>query len=168
MSETNKNLITCVCTANICRSPMAELLLRHALNAEDSPLNHIEVISAGVYAYTGDKASPNSIRALGQVGLNLASHRSRQLTLEIVENSLLVLCMTESHREIIYRTFGDQGTPIMLMRELLAISTVEKQIPDPYGGSLQLYTACRDSMVEAIPAIIEYLKNTIYQENKRS
>jgi len=35
---------------------------------------------------------------------------------------------------------------------------IDDQIPDPFGGSLQQYEACRDSMVESIPSLIEVTK----------
>jgi protein-tyrosine-phosphatase len=46
----DRNLILTVCTGNVCRSPMAEKLLQHALAAEGAPLDQLNVESAGVAA----------------------------------------------------------------------------------------------------------------------
>ena len=65
-------LIIAVCTGNICRSPMAEVLLAHALKAESGRLANFRVISAGVAARDGDRASANSVTAVKKVGLDLS------------------------------------------------------------------------------------------------
>ena len=57
-----------VCTANICRSPMAAALLRHALAAQAEPLRSLQVVSAGVAAREDEPATENSIIALKKSG----------------------------------------------------------------------------------------------------
>ena len=153
----DKNTITCVCTANICRSPMAEKLLEHALRAEPVPLNSLKVVSAGVSAVDGEPPSANSVKALDKVGLELKFHHSQQLTRQLVEDSALILCMTESHRYFIDQMFPGHKTDVRLFRGLMPPEAGD-QIPDPYGLSLRAYEACRDSMVEAIPHITRYLR----------
>ena len=77
-----RNLILTICTGNVCRSPMAEKLLQHALAVEDKPLNQIEIVSAGVAAGYGDPASANSVAALKKVKIDLDRHKSQPLTQE--------------------------------------------------------------------------------------
>src|SRR6187401_810428 len=93
--------IVAVCTANICRSPMAAALLQHALLAQPEPFRSIKVISAGVAARVGEQVSENSVLALRKVGLDVSQHRSQPLTQEMIDGALAVLCMTESHRAMI-------------------------------------------------------------------
>jgi len=76
-------LILTVCTANICRSPMAAALLRHALAAEPEPLCSWKIDSAGVAARNGDPISDNSVVALRKAGIDIGSHRSQRLTADI-------------------------------------------------------------------------------------
>ncbi|MFA6286348.1 MAG: low molecular weight protein arginine phosphatase [Opitutaceae bacterium] len=150
-------IIVTVCTANICRSPMAEALLQHALAAQSEPLKSLQVVSAGVAARPGDKVSENSVQAMKKVGLNIADHTSRMLTRELIDGALAVFCMTESHRAMIQLTFDPVPRNIYLFREFMPRSA-DKEIPDPYGGPLAHYEACRDEMVEAIPSLVEFLK----------
>jgi protein-tyrosine-phosphatase len=152
-----KDLITIICTANICRSPIGECLLKHALAAEPEPWKKLRVISAGIAAMTGERASPNSIVALKQVGLDINDHRAQQLTQEMIDESLCIFCMTDSHRELIQMNFDGPFDHVFLMREFIA-NGLDAQIPDPFGQRLEDYKNCRDSMVEAIPSIINYLK----------
>jgi protein-tyrosine-phosphatase len=149
-----------VCTANICRSPMAAALLRHALKGEKSPLNSIEVISAGVAARDGEPVSTNSVTALRKVGIDISKERSRYLSQEMASEALAIFCMTETHRAIIEMEYDPSPKNLFLMREFLP-SGMDKEIADPYGGPLHLYEQCRDEMVEAIPSLIEYLRKWV-------
>src|SRR5213076_1175151 len=93
--------IVTVCTANICRSPMAAALLQHALAAQPEPLRSVKVISAGVNAHPGEPVSENSVIALKKVGLDISNHRAQPLTQRLLDEAAMVLCMTESHRSMI-------------------------------------------------------------------
>lgn len=151
-----KNSVLVVCTANICRSPMGEALLRHALAAQPEPLRSLQVVSAGVAAYDGDAVTPNSVRALQKVGLDISGHRSKRLTRGHVESAVAVFVMTESHRLAIADRYPDLDVPVYLFREPIP-DVEDTSIPDPFGGDLAEYEATRDSMVEAIPAIVKTL-----------
>ncbi len=153
----SRNKILFVCTANICRSPMGQKLLEHALQKEPPPLGDLEIDSAGVAAYPGDTASENAVRALRKVGLSLEDHRSQPVTAALLAESLAVFCMTENHRQLLLARFSGGLEHVYLMREFLQESA-EREIPDPFGADLASYEACRDSMVEAIPSIVKFLK----------
>jgi protein-tyrosine phosphatase len=150
-------LIVTVCTANICRSPMAEALLRHALAAESEPLRSCKVVSAGVAARGGERVSFNSVDALAKVGLRISDHRSQPLTRELAARADLILCMTESHRAVIGLVPEPKSKNIFLWREFMPRGS-SREIGDPYGGPLAEYEACRDELVEAIPSILAFLR----------
>ena len=150
--------ILTLCTANICRSPMAAALLAHALRAQPEPLRSIEVISAGVAARNGDRVSANSVQAIKKVGLDISDHKSQALTEELAIGALAIFVMTESHRAMINFSLSPPLKNIYLFREFMPRSA-DKEIADPYGGPLPLYEASRDEMVEAIPSIVEFLRN---------
>lgn len=149
--------IVTVCTANICRSPMAEALLKHALSAQPEPLRSWKIVSAGVAARPGDRVSENSITALKKVGLDIKGHTSRPLTRQLLDEAVAILCMTESHRAMIQLSFDPPPRHVYLFREFMP-RAADKEIGDPYGGPLSEYEACRDEMVEAIPSLIEFFK----------
>lgn len=151
------NQILVVCTANICRSPMAEGLLAHALQAEAGPLKNLRVVSAGVATRSGEMVSENSVFALKKVGIDISGHRSRSLTQEMLDRALAVFCMTESHRSIIQLQASPVPRHLHLFREFLP-APANPEIGDPFGGPLRLYEACRDEMVEAIPSLVAFLK----------
>ncbi|MSU73071.1 MAG: low molecular weight protein arginine phosphatase [Opitutus sp.] len=149
--------IVTVCTANICRSPMAAALLQHALAAQPAPLRSLKVISAGVAARRGAPVSENSVLALKKVGIDVSGHRAQPLTQELLDEAFAVLCMTESHRAMIQVQAEPVPRNLFLFREFLP-GNVDQEIADPYGGPLKIYEASRDEMVEAIPALVAHLK----------
>ena len=149
--------ILTVCTANICRSPMAEVLLQHALRAQPEPLKSLKVYSAGVAANLGNRVSENSVLALKKVGLDLSGHKAQPLSHQLVDDALAVFCMTESHRAMILLSFDQPPDNVYLFREFMPPPAAQ-EIADPYGGSLKHYEACRDEMVEAVPGIVAFLK----------
>jgi len=149
--------ILVVCTANICRSPMAAALLKHALAAQPEPLRSLEVVSAGVGSRDGETVSANSVTALKKVGLDISAHRSRAITEDLVRGAVAVLGMTESHRAMIHFAITPRPRNVHLFREFMPRSG-DKEIGDPFGGSLKLYEATRDEMVEAVPSLVEFLK----------
>jgi protein-tyrosine phosphatase len=136
---------------------MAQALLQHALRAQPAPLKSLEVISAGVAARAGEQVSENSVVALKKVGLDLGGHRSQPVTRELLDGALAIFCMTESHRAMIELGFDPAPKNVHLFREFLP-DGLDPEIPDPFGGPLKLYEACRDEMVEAIPSLVEFLK----------
>jgi protein-tyrosine-phosphatase len=135
---------------------MGAALLQHALAAQPEPLRSLKVVSAGVASRSGEPASPHSVTALKKVGVDLKGHVSRPLTQELLDHSLLVLCMTESHRDMIELTAEPAHPRVHLFREF-AGGPGDMEIPDPYGLHLPAYEASRDEMVAAIPSIIAYL-----------
>jgi protein-tyrosine-phosphatase len=149
--------ILVVCTANICRSPMGAALLRHALAAEPEPWRSLPVVSAGVSARTGEPMTPHSVTALKRAGIDSSRHASRPLTQALLDQSALVLCMTESHRDLIAATADPVPPHLHLFREFLPPGA-PREIVDPYGGPLSSYEASRDEMVEAIPSLVAWIK----------
>jgi protein-tyrosine-phosphatase len=158
--------ILTICTANICRSPMAEGLLRHALAAQPQALKSLRVVSAGVAARAGELVTEFSVQAMKKVGIDISGHRSRPVTQELLDGALAVLCMTETHRATIPLMFDPPPKNIFLFREFLPPSA-EKEIADPYGGPYALYELCRDEMVEAVPTLIEQFKKLTARPNAR-
>jgi hypothetical protein len=89
--------------------------------------------------------------------IDIGHHISQPLTRTLLQEANVVLCMTESHRAMIQMNFDPVPIPVYLFREFMP-QIADQEIADPYGGSLAEYEACRDEMVEAIPSLVEFLK----------
>ncbi len=153
-----RNLILTICTCNVCRSPMAEKLLQHALTGQDALLNQIELVSACVAAVDAHPPSVNSVTALKKVKIDLDGHKSQPVTQDLIDRAFLILGMTQSHIDIL--NYYHTGLPerVHLFREFMG-KDEPPEIPDPYGQNYTAYAACFDSMAEAIPSLVAYLKN---------
>lgn len=149
--------ILIVCTANICRSPMAAGLLQHFLAGQTGPLKSLRVISAGIAARQDDPISDNAAVAMRKVGIDLSEHASQPVTQRLLDEALVVLCMTESHRAMIQLQFDPVPRHLYLFRQFLP-RPVDPEVDDPYGGPLSVYETCRDNLVEAVPSIVNFLK----------
>ena len=152
--------ILVICTANICRSPMAEGLLAHALSGQSGALKGLKVISAGVAARPGEPVSENSVYALKKVGIDISKHRARALTQQMLDEALAVFVMTQGHRMAIELQASPVPKELHLFRGFMPPAGA-KEIGDPFGGPIKIYEQSRDEMVEAIPSVVAYLKTLV-------
>ncbi len=138
--------ILIVCTANICRSPVVEAVLRDRLFA----IGHADwsVSSAGTLAREGDRPSRFGAEVLAERGLNISAHRSREATREQVRDAELVLCMESAHAEALRVEVPERREHIRLLTEMI---DRDEDIADPYGGPKHWY----EQMVDQVTGIIE-------------
>ncbi|MEK0447074.1 MAG: Serine hydroxymethyltransferase [Verrucomicrobiota bacterium] len=154
MSDSAVKRILFVCTGNTCRSPMAEALFRHAV--KDRP--DVEVSSAGVSAARGQSASNDAVEACRRLNLSLKKHRSQFLTRELVDWATHIFCMTSSHRMAVEDLFPHAARKVHLVCEFTP--SLPKQVPDPIGQGIDSYLLTRDTLREAIPALIRFIDST--------
>jgi len=137
-----------VCTANQCRSPMAEGLIRARLAAEGRQ-DRVSVASAGTWADDARSATPNAVATMAERGIDIADHRSSEIDAAQLDSADLVLVMTGGHREAIAAEFPDARDKTRLLSSLAGR---EWDIADPVGGSLDDYRATADELLRLIDA----------------
>ncbi len=152
--------ILIVCTANICRSPMAAGLLKHFLAGQAEPLRSLKVVSAGIAARRGDAISDNAQIAMKKAGVDLSDHLSQPVTQQLLDDTLVVFCMTESQRAMLQLQFERVPKHLYLFRQFLP-PPVDPEVDDPYGGPLSVYETCRDNLVEAVPSVVNFLRTLL-------
>jgi protein-tyrosine-phosphatase len=138
--------ILVVCTANICRSPVGEALLRDRLRKRG--LNSWAVTSAGTWAQAGLGAARYSMELLAELGLDLSTHRSRVVEQADLDEADLVLCMEVGHTEALQVEFPENGAKVHLISEMAGMS---HGIADPFGRSIEMYR----TMIAALTEIID-------------
>ncbi|HLN42031.1 MAG TPA: hypothetical protein VK215_06240 [Acidimicrobiales bacterium] len=96
-----------VCTANMCRSPMAaELFRRHSFVGGDGAPEEVVVRSAGILP-GGYASPPEVVTAMAELGIDLSEHRSTQVSPELVAASDVVVGMARRHaREVVLLDAG--------------------------------------------------------------
>ncbi|MEP7357101.1 MAG: low molecular weight protein arginine phosphatase [Anaerolineales bacterium] len=137
-----------VCTANICRSPVAEVIFADWLARKGVP-GGWQVTSAGTWALAGQAASTYSRDVLADQGLTLGEHRSRRVDREMLQNSDVVLCMTSSQCEAIQVEFPEHAARVHL---LTALTGPGYDVADPYGGPREGYVLMAAELQRLIEA----------------
>ncbi len=108
----------------------------------------------------GQPASPEAIRALANVGIDITHHRSRRVEKELVDKAALILAMTRTHVDILLRHFPQAAEKVFLVREFEEIQPQQIDISDPIGRGQEEYDECRDSLLAAIPGILKQIDQT--------
>lgn len=146
--------ILMVCTGNICRSPMAEGLLRHLLPPEVKP--QVTVRSAGTYGLHGHQAEPNAVSAMAQWGIDISPHRARLLTRDLIRQADLILTMENAHLEAV-RGLSLFSKPNAKLLSYFGSPDFEPEIGDPYGRPLKAYLKCLKTLHPCINGLIRWL-----------
>ncbi len=172
-----------VCTANICRSVMAEYLLRHEADVRGLEL---EVSSCGLRR-DGDPPSPDVVEVMGERGLDVGAHRSRRFRPELLDGVDLVVTMERFHaRELALASEGVAGRILTLgaaaawfeahpvsdasvsaagrVAELVAARTPgdvlgvgPDEVADPHGRSRRIHRQARDRIESLCHGLIDGL-----------
>jgi len=127
--------ILLVCTANQCRSPMAEGLMRRKLEREGRA-GEIRAASAGVDALDGCRATENSIQAMAARGIDISGHRSRATTDRILQDAALILTMERAHANVLQALFPAHAERVHLLAQMAGL---ESDVADPVGSPLEDY-----------------------------
>jgi len=113
-----------VCTGNICRSPIGEVVLRAKL--AEAGIDDVLVSSSGTGRWhVGDPMDPRAAAALRRRGYDGSSHRAREFEVGWFAERDFVLAMDSGHLSALTRR-GAAPVPIQLFADI--------DVPDPYYG----------------------------------
>jgi len=168
-----------VCTGNICRSPMAEAVLRDRAPSRSLDLT---VTSSGTWAIDGNRATPDAVDVMRRRGVDLSGHRSRSLDVRELRAADLVVAMTSVHLREIGEAAPDAIPKVVLMKELtelepgpLAPDTAPSErmeallaarrppwrrafdLDDPMGLPIWVYDRCATEIEASVGRLLDLL-----------
>jgi protein-tyrosine phosphatase len=147
-----------VCLGNICRSPMAEVVLRAQLT-EAGLADRITVDSAGTGGWhEGEPMNSSARAALARRGYDGEAHRARQFSASWLPGRDLVLAMDISNLrtlEPLFRTDPPDSYPLRLFGNVAELRGAD--VPDPYGGSAAEFDRVLTMLETATPTLIARL-----------
>jgi protein-tyrosine-phosphatase len=144
-----------VCTANLCRSPMAEAILKKQASLRpDADQWHIE--SAGVWAQDGKPAAFLSRYIMEMMGMDISAKQSQPVSLKLLQNFDLVLTMEQEHKDWLEAQYAGSADHVFMLSEMVGEVA---DIPDPIGGELYEY----QEVAQLLERIISEGFDRIYQ-----
>jgi len=140
-----------VCTANQCRSPMAEVMMRNWLE-QKGRTGSWRVASAGIDASPGIPATGTAQRAMLERGIDLNHHRSQQVSEKLLAESDIILVMEDWHKTQLLKEFPAYADKVCLIRERAGL---QGDVDDPVGLPLDEYRKTADELQSLIITIFQ-------------
>jgi protein-tyrosine phosphatase len=130
--------ILVLCIGNICRSPMAEAMLREALPGRT-------VTSAGLGALIGKPADPSSLELMAEQDIDISAHRAQQISSALVAQAELILVMDLEQKKYVETQYiGTRG-------KVYRLGEGEKiDIPDPYREGIESFRHAHRLITEGV------------------
>jgi protein-tyrosine-phosphatase len=150
-----------VCTANQCRSPMAEALLK-SLAAQRGEADRWLVQSAGTWAEHDHPATALTQVVMQRRNIDLSDHRSRPVDAELLAAATVVMVMTHHHLEALQAEFPQVRGKVFLVSQLIGRSF---DIEDPYSGGLDDYELCATELQDILTDGYDRLAGMIDQSS---
>ena len=158
--------IAVVCLGNICRSPMAHVILEARLEAAGLS-DRVEVVSAGTGGWhTGEPMDKRAATVLRDSGYDPSHHVARKFNIDWYADNDLLLAMDESN----YADMADISPNIASLAKLRLFrdfdpkaTKTDNEVPDPWYGELDGYRLVlamvertADNLVKQLPELISH------------
>ena len=162
MSRVSQPLrVTAVCSGNICRSPIAEYVLRDAVDR--AGLAHAVVVdSAGVGGWhVGEGADPRSVRVLRAHGYDGSGHRVQQITRTWFDRPGapdLLLAMDSGHDAALRRMAPTADVRLIRSFDPGLAGVADLDVPDPYYGHDDGFERVLAMIEAATPGVVAHLR----------
>jgi len=144
-----------VCTGNICRSPMAEGIMRSLLRARG--VQGIRACSAGTSGLDGRGAEPLAVRVCRDNGVDISGHVARSVERSVLEESDLILVMEQEHRDAVIRVLPEAADKTRMLTDFGGDAGGVAFVADPYGLPQWAYESCFSRIAGHVACLVDQL-----------
>ena len=146
-----------ICTGNICRSAMAQWLLKQKLDNKE--IKNVEVYSCGVYAQDGDIPTWEAKRVMmDEYSIDMSKHRATNIVNSNIKEMDLILCATSRHKRDVLRIYPELEGKVFTMKEYVGYDREyhdKIDIKDPWGYDIETYRSCIAEIDECLELLIK-------------
>lgn len=146
-----------ICTGNICRSAMAEKLLKKKV--KDLKRDDIEVYSSGIYAQNGDIPTYEAIKVMQEeYQIDIKEHKATNIRNSKIKEMDLILCATLSHKVAVLDIYPELEGKVFTMKEYVNYDREyhdKMNIKDPWGYDIETYRSCVAEIEECINKLLD-------------
>jgi len=142
-----------VCSGNISRSFLAEILLKNEI--EPLKLDNISISSAGLFVFPGNPPDPKMVEYLLKIGIPIKSHQARQIIKEDVDWADIILVMERDHAREIERFWPKVKGKVELLGKYISEGQNVDDVVDPFGKSSYYYRLAQSQITLAIRSFVK-------------
>lgn len=146
-----------ICTGNICRSAMAEWLLKKKI--KEIERDDIEVYSSGIYAYDGDLSTWEAKNIMqDEYDVDMKNHKATNIKNSEIRKMDLILCATAAHKIAVIDIYPELKNKVFTMKEYVNYEREchhKIDIKDPWGYDLDTYRSCASEIDECLELLLK-------------
>lgn len=154
--------VTFVCSGNICRSPMAEVVLRHRA-AGAGLADALDVDSAGTGDWhVGEQADARAVATLAAAGYDASRHRARQFDRSDFAGTDLVVALDRGHERTL-RAWAPDARARDAVRLLRSFDPHADgvDVADPYYGADDGFAEVLTQVEAAVPGLLDHVRRAL-------
>jgi L-threonylcarbamoyladenylate synthase len=155
-------IITFVCSGNICRSPMAEGILKK-LFEKSKFIRQVKINSAGTLNLMPTRASEEAIKISQNYKVDISKHLSKPVDRLILDEANLIICMAAYHYNILLKNHPEYAAKTYMLKSMnREEDLIDPSIADPIGMSEefyeQIYGEIETEMKRILPHLVEKIE----------